>query len=52
VTVLLHPYMPTSTSKLLAALGRPDVAYAGASLGASGWGGEVVKLEQLFPKQQ
>jgi hypothetical protein len=44
--------MPSSTRKLLDALGRPDVAYAGASLAASGWGGEVAKVEQLFPKQQ
>ncbi len=51
VTVLLHPYMPASTAKLLAALGRPDVGYAGAALAASGWGGEVAKLEPLFPKQ-
>jgi len=52
VTVLLHPYMPLATRKLLDALGRPEPGYAGASLAPAGWGGEVAKLEQLFPKQQ
>jgi methionyl-tRNA synthetase len=50
VTVLLHPYMPASTAKLLAALGRPELDYAGARPAAAGWGGEVAKLEPLFPK--
>jgi methionyl-tRNA synthetase len=50
VTVLLHPYMPASTEKLLAALGRPELAYAGAELAAAGWGGEAHALEPLFPK--
>jgi methionyl-tRNA synthetase len=52
VTVLLHPYMPLATAKLLDALGRPQVDYAGAVVAATGWGGEVAKLEPLFPKQQ
>ncbi|HEX5146377.1 MAG TPA: methionine--tRNA ligase, partial [Conexibacter sp.] len=30
VTVLLHPYMPSSTTKLLAALGRPETDWAAA----------------------
>jgi len=50
VTVLLHPYMPSSTRKLLAAIGRPDVSYAGATLAANGWGGDVSAIEPLFPK--
>ena len=50
VTVLLHPYMPSSTQKLLIALGRTDVAYAGATLAATGWGGDVSAIEPLFPK--
>jgi methionyl-tRNA synthetase len=50
VTVLLHPYMPASTQKLLGALGRPELAYAAAELGARGWGGPTSALEQLFPK--
>jgi methionyl-tRNA synthetase len=51
VTVLLYPYMPASTTKLLAALGRPELAYTGAAPAATGWGGEVASLEPLFPKQ-
>ncbi|HEU4702557.1 MAG TPA: methionine--tRNA ligase [Conexibacter sp.] len=52
VTVVLHPYMPASTTKLLAALGRPETDYAAATPAATGWGGAVAKLEPLFPKQQ
>jgi methionyl-tRNA synthetase len=52
LTVLLHPFMPASTQKLLAALGRPEVAYAGAEPGAHGGGAEVASLEPLFPKPQ
>jgi methionyl-tRNA synthetase len=51
VTVLLHAYMPATTTKLLAALGRPDTALAGGLLADAGWGGEVGALEPLFPKQ-
>jgi methionyl-tRNA synthetase len=51
VTVLLHPYMPASTQKLLDALGRPQLGYDEASLAASGWGGSVSAIEPLFPKQ-
>ena len=49
VSVLLWPYLPASTEKLLAALGAPDVALAGARLGA-GAVGRVTQLEPLFPK--
>jgi methionyl-tRNA synthetase len=52
VTVLLHPYMPLTTRKLLAALGRETLAYDGAALGAKGWGSDVSALEPLFPKQR
>jgi methionyl-tRNA synthetase len=52
LTVLLHPFMPASTQKLLAALGRPEVAYAGAEPAAHGGGAEVSSLEPLFPKPQ
>ncbi len=50
VTVLLHPYMPATTEKLLAALGRPELALAGAAFGAAPGGAQVEALEQLFPK--
>jgi methionyl-tRNA synthetase len=49
VSVLLHPYLPEATSKLLAALGAPDVSYAGAGFGG-GAIERVEKLEALFPK--
>ena len=52
VTVLLHPYMPSSTAKLLAALGRPQVAFDEALPGGEGWTEPVGALEPLFPKQQ
>ena len=49
VAVLLHPWMPASAAKLLAALGTDDVSYAAASLGA-GHVTRVDRLEPLFPK--
>ena len=52
VTVLLHPYLPESTDKLLAALGdgRTDVADAGFGTGRSG--APIGDLAPLFPKPQ
>jgi methionyl-tRNA synthetase len=50
VSVLLHPYLPAATAKLLAALGAPDVSYAGAAFG-SGSIERVEKVEPLFPKR-
>jgi len=57
VTVLLHPYLPASTERLLAALGAPDVALAGAKLGAGAGNGtpptrKVAPIEPLFPRAQ
>jgi methionyl-tRNA synthetase len=51
VTVLLHPYMPPTAEKLLAALGRPDLDLECAALGARPGGGTVQKLDPLFPKR-
>jgi len=51
VTVLLYPYMPSTTTKLLAALGRPDTDHTAWRFADAGWGGAVAKLEPLFPKQ-
>lgn len=51
VSVLLHPYLPTSTTKLLETLGAPDTALAGAIFGA-GAIAQVKALEPLFPKQE
>ncbi len=49
VSVLLWPYLPASTETLLRALNAPDVALAGARLGA-GAVGRVAPIEPLFPK--
>jgi methionyl-tRNA synthetase len=49
VSVLLHPYLPASTTKLLETLGAPDIALAGAAFGA-GAIVQVKALEPLFPK--
>jgi methionyl-tRNA synthetase len=56
VSVLLAPYLPDATAKLLAALGAPDLSFTGARFGAPCGGGQdgeirnVQKLEPLFPK--
>jgi methionyl-tRNA synthetase len=49
VSVLLAPYLPEATTKLLAALGAPDLSFVGARFGA-GEIRSVHKLEPLFPK--
>jgi methionyl-tRNA synthetase len=49
VSVLLHPYLPASTTKLLDTLGAPDLSLAGAAFGA-GAIAQVKALEPLFPK--
>ena len=49
VTVLLWPYLPESSERLLAALGAPDLSLAGATLGA-GRIERVSQIESLFPK--
>ena len=51
--VLLHAYLPTSTAKLLDALGAPDTSLDAARYGARGDGGDgsIAKLEPLFPKR-
>ena len=51
VTVLLTPWMPESTAKLLAALGRPDDTIGAATFGAAGGGARISDLPALFPKQ-
>ncbi len=52
VAVLLAPYMPESTEKLLAALGAPDLELAGAEYGSHPGGQPVAKLAPLFPKPE
>jgi methionyl-tRNA synthetase len=50
LSVLLHPYLPDSTERLLATLGAPELSFKGAGFGA----GSIVRvqaLEPLFPKK-
>ncbi len=50
VSVLLHPFMPGSAERLLAALGQGDRSLEGARLGARAGGAEIGELGQLFPR--
>jgi methionyl-tRNA synthetase len=50
VSVLVHPFMPASAERLLAALGHEELALEGAKLGAVGGGAKVGELGQLFPR--
>jgi methionyl-tRNA synthetase len=53
VAVLLHPYLPTSTDKLLGALGVEDRSLALARWEATdALGCELGQLQPLFPKSQ
>jgi methionyl-tRNA synthetase len=52
LTVLLHPYIPETVGKLLAALGEGDLALDTATFGARPGGGTVQTLPPLFPKPQ
>jgi methionyl-tRNA synthetase len=49
VAVLLWPYLPASSERLLTALGADDLSLAGATFGAGGIE-RVSKIESLFPK--
>jgi methionyl-tRNA synthetase len=50
VSVLLHPFMPESAERLLAALGREDLSLDLARFGAVSGGATVGELGQLFPR--
>jgi methionyl-tRNA synthetase len=50
VSVMVHPFMPTSAERLLDALGRPDLSLEGARFGAVGGGASIGELGQLFPR--
>ena len=50
VSVLLHAYMPETTSRLLEALGQPDTSLDGAVFGARPGGATVARVPPLFPK--
>jgi methionyl-tRNA synthetase len=51
VSVLLHPYMPATTERLLIVLGAPDVRYEAALFAEHGSGFTVQALEPLFPRR-
>jgi methionyl-tRNA synthetase len=50
VSVLLHPFMPSSAERLLRALGQDDLSLEQARLGAVGGGARLGELGQLFPR--
>ena len=52
LTVLLHPYIPGTADKLLAALGEDDLSLDAAAFGGRPGGASVEKLAPLFPKPQ
>ena len=52
LTVLLSPYMPESTGKLLAALGDERLELSAAEFGDGPGGGSIGELPPLFPKPQ
>jgi methionyl-tRNA synthetase len=53
LAVLLHPYLPTSTDKLLGALGVADRSLAPARWAATdALGSKLGQLEPLFPKSR
>ncbi len=51
LSVLLYPYMPASTTRLLQALGTPGARYDAAAFASRGSGATVEKLSPLFPKR-
>jgi methionyl-tRNA synthetase len=50
VSLLLHPFIPESTDRLLTALGHDDRTLREARLGAVGGGATVGELPPLFPR--
>jgi methionyl-tRNA synthetase len=51
ISVLLHPYMPESTKRLLDAIGAPEVGFERALFAEHGSGARIAPLEPLFPKR-
>jgi methionyl-tRNA synthetase len=51
VSVLLHPYMPASTDRLLGALGARDLSFDGARFGPRPGVQAVEPIEPMFPKR-
>ncbi|HWD65227.1 MAG TPA: methionine--tRNA ligase, partial [Solirubrobacteraceae bacterium] len=51
LSVLLHPYMPEATDKLLRATGAPENSYRAAEFAPTGSGARVETIPPLFPKR-
>jgi methionyl-tRNA synthetase len=51
VSVLLNPYMPSTTGRLLEALGTPEAGFDRAVFAEQGSGATASALEPLFPKR-
>jgi methionyl-tRNA synthetase len=51
VSVLLHPYMPSSTERLLNALRAPETSFEMAGFAERGCGRRLLELEPLFPRR-
>jgi methionyl-tRNA synthetase len=51
LTVLMHPYMPSSTSRLLEALGSPAIEFERGQFAERASAATVSVLEPLFPKR-
>jgi methionyl-tRNA synthetase len=50
VSLLVHPFIPESSLKLLRALGQEDTSLGSARFGAVGGGAQIGELGQLFPR--
>ncbi|HEY2602824.1 MAG TPA: methionine--tRNA ligase [Thermoleophilaceae bacterium] len=50
VSVLVSPYMPESSARLLEALGQEDISYDVAAFGARAGGAQTGELAPLFPR--
>ena len=50
ISILLGPFMPEATDRLLTAIGADDRSFAAARFGKGGGFGTVGALEPLFPK--
>jgi methionyl-tRNA synthetase len=51
LSVLLHPYMPQTTGRLLETIGAPAVELRAAVFSEQGSGATVAELQPLFPKR-
>jgi len=49
ISILLHPFMPDATARLLAAIGAEDHSVAAARFGGEPLG-SVADLQPLFPR--